>query len=160
MFIPAIIKMIVAFIPLIIFSRNGSIIKYGVFDPAVIISIEKEVQDSALTRDEADAKYIKFLKSNIHRLENKETVINSHFKKVGVDNLDQLRNEMLDEKFPVEKIEATLGGMLRIIKAMKKKGSQYEMSPRLNSYFKIRLGLKNFHVNYIIKKSRKIARIN
>jgi len=126
MFIPVLIKRLIIYIPLIIFSKNGSIIKYGVFDPAVIISIEKEVQDGTLTRDEADARYSKFLKSNINRLENKETVINSHFKKVGVDNLDQLRNEMLDENIPVEKIEATLGGMLRIIKAMKKKGNEYE----------------------------------
>tara|TARA_X000001036_G_scaffold250162_1_gene233018 strand:- start:809 stop:1291 length:483 start_codon:yes stop_codon:yes gene_type:complete len=160
MFIPVLIKRLIIYIPLIIFSKNGSIIKYGVFDPAVIISIEKEVQDGTLTRDEADARYSKFLKSNINRLENKETVINSHFKKVGVDNLDQLRNEMLDENIPVEKIEATLGGMLRIIKAMKKKGNEYEITPRLDSYFKIRLGLKKLHVNYIIRKSKKIARID
>ena len=37
---------------------------------------------------------------------------------------------------------------------------KYDISPRIESYFKERLELRNFHINYIIKKSKRIAQVN
>ncbi len=146
-------------IPCLIFSQEVDIVKYGVFEPSVIILIEKKVQEGIITREDADNRYLNFLKTNTNKTKNNESVINNHFKKIGVDDLNQLRNEFLKRKFPVEQIEATLGGMLRLIHAMKKQQHAYQISPRLESYFKDRLGLKKSHINYIITKSKKLARI-
>ena len=67
---------------------------------------------------------------------------------------------MLIMDFPIGKIEPALGGMLRVIHAMKKVKNRYKLSPRLKSYFKERLELESFHIDYIMKKSEKIAQIN
>ena len=67
---------------------------------------------------------------------------------------------MLIMDFPVGKIEPSLGGMLRVIHAMKKGENKFEISPRLKSYFRDRLKLEIYHIDYIMKKSEKIVRTN
>ena len=61
--------------------------------------------------------------------------------------------------FSCRKIEPSLGGMLRVIHAMKKGKNKFEISPRLKSYFRDRLELESYHIDYIMKKSEKIVRI-
>ena len=77
-----------------------------------------------------------------------------------LNDLDKIRNEMLIMDFPIEKIEPSLGGMLRVIHAMKKAKNKYKISPRLKAYFRERLELESYHIDYIMKKSKKIAQIN
>ena len=154
-------KVLILLFPLLISAQDSTIIrKYGVFDHATIERIESSVSSGVMTRREADSRYVYYLQNNLNRLKKNETVIKNQFREVGVYDLDKIRNEMLIMDFPVEKIEASLGGMLRVIHAMKKEKNKYEISPRIESYFKERLRLRNFHINYIIKKSKRIAEIN
>lgn len=149
------------FFTLLIGSQDSTIIrKYGVFDHATIKRIENSVRNGEMTRREADSRYVYYLQNNLNRLKKKESVIKSNFQEVGVYDLDKIRNEMLIMDFPIGKIEPSLGGMLRVIHAMKKGKNRYKLSPRLKSYFKERLELENYHIDYIIKKSEKIAQIN
>ena len=149
------------FFSLLIGSQDSTIIrKYGVFDHATIQRIENSVRNGEMTRNEADSRYVYYLQNNLNRLKKKESVIKSNFQEVGVYDLDKIRNEMLIMDFPIGKIEPSLGGMLRVIHAMKKGKNRYKLSPRLKSYFKERLELENYHIDYIIKKSEKIAQIN
>ena len=149
------------FFTLLIGSQDSTIIrKYGVFDHATIKRIENSVRNGEMTRREADSRYVYYLQNNLNRLKKKESVIKSNFQEVGVYDLDKIRNEMLIMDFPIGKIEPSLGGMLRVIHAMKKGENRYKLSPRLKSYFKVRLELENYHIDYILKKSEKIAQIN
>ena len=149
------------FFSLLIGSQDSTIIrKYGVFDHATIKRIENSVRNGEMTRKEADSRYVYYLQNNLNRLKKKESVIKSNFQEVGVYDLDKIRNEMLIMDFPIGKIEPALGGMLRVIHAMKKVKNRYKLSPRLKSYFKERLELESFHIDYIMKKSEKIAQIN
>ena len=149
------------FFTLLIGSQDSTIIrKYGVFDHATIKRIENSVRNGEMTRREADSRYVYYLQNNLNRLKKKESVIKSNFQEVGVYDLDKIRNEMLIMDFPIGKIEPSLGGMLRVIHAMKKGKNRYKLSPRLKSYFKERLELESFHIDYIMKKSKKIAQIN
>ena len=149
------------FFTLLIGSQDSTIIrKYGVFDHATIKRIENSVRNGEMTRREADSRYVYYLQNNLNRLKKKESVIKSNFQEVGVYDLDKIRNEMLIMDFPIGKIEPSLGGMLRVIHAMKKGKNRYKLSPRLKSYFKERLELENYHIDYIMKKSEKIAQIN
>ena len=149
------------FFTLLIGSQDSTIIrKYGVFDHATIKRIENSVRNGEMTRKEADSRYVYYLQNNLNRLKKKESVIKSNFQEVGVYDLDKIRNEMLIMDFPIGKIEPSLGGMLRVIHAMKKGKNRYKLSPRLKSYFKERLELENYHIDYIMKKSEKIAQIN
>ena len=154
-------KVLILLFPLLISAQDSTIIrKYGVFDHATIERIESSVSSGVMTRREADSRYVYYLQNNLNRLKKNETVIKNQFREVGVYDLDKIRNEMLIMDFPVEKIEASLGGMLRVIHAMKKEKDKYEISPRIESYFKERLELRNFHINYIIKKSKRISQVN
>ena len=149
------------FFSLIIGSQDSTIIrKYGVFDHATIKRIENSVRNGEMTRREADSRYVYYLQNNLNRLKKKESVIKSNFQEVGVYDLDKIRNEMLIMDFPIEKIEPSLGGMLRVIHAMKKAKNKYKISPRLKAYFRERLELESYHIDYIMKKSKKIAQIN
>ena len=149
------------FFSLLIGSQDSTIIrKYGVFDHATIKRIENSVRNGEMTRREADSRYVYYLQNNLNRLKKKESVIKNKFQEVGVYDLDKIRNEMLIMDFPIEKIEPSLGGMLRVIHAMKKAKNKYKISPRLNAYFRERLELESYHIDYIMKKSKKIAQIN
>ena len=149
------------FFSLLIGSQDSTIIrKYGVFDHATIKRIENSVRNGEMTRREADNRYVYYLQNNLNRLKKKESVIKKNFQEVGVYDLDKIRNEMLIMDFPIGKIEPALGGMLRVIHAMKKGKNRYKLSPRLKSYFKERLELESFQIDYIMKKSEKIAQIN
>ena len=128
------------FFSLLIGSQDSTIIrKYGVFDHATIKQIENSVRNGEMTRREADSRYVYYLQNNLNRLKKKESVIKNNFQEVGVYDLDKIRNEMLIMGFPVGKIEPSLGGMLRVIHAMKKGKNKFEISPRLKSYFRERL---------------------
>ena len=154
-------KLFFLFFTVLIGSQDSTIIrKYGVFDHATIKRIENSVRNGEMTRKEADSRYVYYLQNNLNRLKKKESVIKSNFQEVGVYDLDKIRNEMLIMDFPIGKIEPALGGMLRVIHAMKKVKNRYKLSPRLKSYFKERLELESFHIDYIMKKSEKIAQIN
>jgi len=149
------------FFSLLLGSQDSTIIrKYGVFNHATIKRIENSVRNGEMTRREADTRYVYYLQNNLNRLKKKESVIKSNFQEVGVYDLDKIRNEMLIMDFPIEKIEPSLGGMLRVIHAMKKAKNKYKISPRLKAYFRERLELESYHIDYIMKKSKKIAQIN
>lgn len=149
------------FFSLLMASQDSTIIrKYGVFDHATIERIENSVRNGEITRREADSRYVYYLQNNLHRLKKKESVIKNNFQEVGVYDLDKIRNEMLIMDFPIGKIESSLGGMLRLIHSMKKGENKYEINPRLKAYFEERLELKRYQIDYIMKKSEKIAQIN
>ena len=149
------------FFSLLIGSQDSTIIrKYRVFDHATIKRIENSVRNGEMTRREADTRYVYYLQNNLNRLKKKESVIKSNFQEVGVYDLDKIRNEMLIMDFPIGKIEPSLGGMLRVIHAMKKAKNKYKISPRLKAYFRERLELESYHIDYIMKKSKKIAQVN
>ena len=147
-------KVFFLFSSLLIGAQDSTIIrKYGVFDHATIERVENSVRNGEMTRREADSRYVFYLQK-------KESVIKKNFQEVGVYDLDRIRNEMLIMDFPVEKIEPSLGGMLRVIHAMKKGKNKYEISPRLQSYYQERLELRSYQIDYIVKKSKNIAQIN
>ena len=149
------------FFSLLVGSQDSTIIrKYGVFDHATIKRIENSVRNGEMTRREADSRYVYYLQNNLNRLKKKESVIKSNFQEVGVYDLDKIRNEMLIMDFPIGKIEPSLCGMLRVIHAMKKGINKYKISPKLKAYFRERLEIESYHIDYIMKKSKKIAQIN
>ena len=57
---------------------------------------------------------------------------------------------MLDEGIPVNKLEAVLGGMLRLMHVARLEESNFRINPRYEVYFKERVGLTNRQVDQII----------
>ena len=119
---------------------------------------EVEVEKSEISREDADKKYSEFRSHLLgKKAERKDPVLENHFKKFGIDDIDQLKNHLLDKHIPIDKLDAVLGGMLRLVHYFKSEGNNQKINPRLEAYFKGRLGLTSYHTTQVYKTARNIA---
>ena len=119
---------------------------------------EVEVEKGEISREDADKKYSRFRSHLLgKKAERKDPVLENHFKKLGIDDIDQLKNHLLDKHIPIDKLDAVLGGMLRLIHYFKSDENNQKINPRLEAYFKGRLGLTSYHTTQVYKTARNIA---
>lgn len=119
---------------------------------------EIEVEKGEISREDADKKYSRFRSHLLgKKAERKDPVLENHFKKFGIDDIDQLKNHLLDKHIPIDKLDAVLGGMLRLIHYFKSDENNQKINPRLEAYFKGRLGLTSYHTTQVYKTARNIA---
>ena len=119
---------------------------------------EIEVEKGEISREDADKKYSRFRSHLLgKKAERKDPVLENHFKKFGIDDIDQLKNHLLDKHIPIDKLDAVLGGMLRLIHYFKSDENNQKINPRLEAYFKGRLGLTSYHTTQGYKTARNIA---
>ena len=120
--------------------------------------IEKAVERGDITREDADKTYSQY-RSRMSGIKHvrQDPVIENHFIDLGVDDLNELKNEMLDEGIPGPQLDAVLGGMLRLVHAARTDGENFKMNPRIEAYFKDRLGLANPQIEYLMGLATKIA---
>ena len=119
---------------------------------------ERDVDKGEISREDADKKYSRFRSHLLgKKAERKDPVLENHFKKFGIDNIDQLKNHLLDKHIPIDKLDAVLGGMLRLVHYFKSEGNNQKINPRLETYFKGRLGLTSYHTTQVYKTAKKIA---
>ena len=119
---------------------------------------EVEVEKGEISREDADKKYSRFRSHLLgKKAERKDPVLENHFKKFGIDDIDQLKNHLLDKHIPIDKLDAVLGGMLRLVHYFKSEGNNQKINPRLETYFKGRLGLTSYHTTQVYKTAKKIA---
>ena len=113
--------------------------------------VERAVDRGKLNRIEADKEYSNFrAKINGRRIEYRDPTLEKHFKKYGIENVSNLKNTLLDEDISVNKLEAVLGGMLRLMHAARLEESNFRINPRYVEYFKDRVGLTNKQVDQIL----------
>ena len=119
---------------------------------------EIEVEKGEISREDADKKYSRFRSHLLgKKAERKDPVLENHFKKFGIDDIDQLKNHLLDKHIPIDKLDAVLGGMLRLVHYFKSEGNNQKINPRLEAYFKGRLGLTSYHTTQVYKTAKNIA---
>ena len=119
---------------------------------------ERDVDKGEISREDADKKYSRFRSHMLgKKAERKDPVLENHFKKFGIDDIDQLKNHLLDKHIPIDKLDAVLGGMLRLVHYFKSEGNNQKINPRLETYFKGRLGLTSYHTTQLYKTAKKIA---
>ena len=119
---------------------------------------ERDVDKGEISREDADKKYSRFRSHMLgKKAERKDPVLENHFKNFGIDNIDQLKNHLLDKHIPIDKLDAVLGGMLRLVHYFKSEGNNQKINPRLETYFKGRLGLTSYHTTQVYKTAKKIA---
>ena len=119
---------------------------------------EVEVEKGEISREDADKKYSRFRSHLLgKKAERKDPVLENHFKKFGIDDIDQLKNHLLDKHIPIDKLDAVLGGMLRLIHYFKSDENNQKINLRLEAYFKGRLGLTSYHTTQVYKTARNIA---
>ena len=119
---------------------------------------ERDVDKGEISREDADKKYSRFRSHLLgKKAEGKDPVLENHFKKFGIDDIDQLKNHLLDKHIPIDKLDAVLGGMLRLVHYFKSEGNNQKINPRLEAYFKGRLGLTSYHTTQVYKTAKNIA---
>ena len=156
-------KVIVFFFPLMLnaqdplLSQNDKLSKrekWKILRQKTEIGVDK----GEISREDADKKYSRFRSHLLgKKAERKDPVLENHFKKFGIDDIDQLKNHLLDKHIPIDKLDAVLGGMLRLIHYFKSDENNQKINPRLEAYFKGRLGLTSYHTTQVYKTARNIA---
>lgn len=156
-------KVIVAFFPLMLnaqdplLSQNDKLSKREKWK-ILRQKTEIDVDKGEISREDADKKYSRFRSHLLgKKAERKDPVLENHFKKFGIDDIDQLKNHLLDKHIPIDKLDAVLGGMLRLIHYFKSEENIQKINPRLEAYFKGRLGLTSYHTTQVYKTARNIA---
>ena len=67
--------------------------------------IEKAVERGDITREDADKTYSRYRSRAIGLKQvRRDPVIENHFKDLGVDDLNKLKNEMLDQGIPGDRL--------------------------------------------------------
>ena len=156
-------RVIVVFFPLMLnaqdplLSQNDKLSKrekWKILRQKTEIGVDK----GEISREDADKKYSRFRSHLLgKKAERKDPVLENHFKKFGIDDIDQLKNHLLDKHIPIDKLDAVLGGMLRLVHYFKSEGNNQKINPRLETYFKGRLGLTSYHTTQVYKTAKKIA---
>ncbi len=119
---------------------------------------ENAIKKGHITKEEADRRYSKFLlQSSTKKEERRDPVLQEHFRKLGVYNIQQLKYYLIDHNIPADKLDAVLGGMLRLVHNLKSQNYNPKMSPKLKAYFKKRLGLSKFQIRQIYKTAKDIS---
>ena len=157
-----IIKIIILIFPLLLIAQRSSSVRGQSPDMIEWVKlrekIEKAVERGDITREDADKTYSQY-RSRMSGIKHvrQDPVIENHFKDLGVDDLNELKNDMLDEGIPGPQLDAILGGMLRLVHAARIDGANFKMNPRIEAYFKDRLELADPQIDYLMDVARRIA---
>ena len=132
--------------------------------------IEAAVEQGLITPEQARERYAGFRKRMGHRndenlgsgrmnLNRREqnTELAAHFKKLGISDLNRIKNGLLENGITDSQLDAVLGGMVRLIHGAKADEEDFEMNPRIQAYFLDRIGLNQEQVLYVMDVSVRIA---
>ncbi len=115
--------------------------------------LKAAVARGEMTEEEAWAKWRK-----INEAADRDAGIKGHYKKMGVstETLDRIRIALEESGLEDKQVEQALGGMLRVIHAMRSEGEGYELDPRLRNYFGKRVGLSDEQIELVQGVARRI----
>ena len=151
-----IISILLLYLPLVIVAQN-SLEKSRVEDRAKWVGVRERIEGAVergeITREQADERYAGFRR----RMAMRGSDIVGHYEKLGISDLNSIKNGLMKNGISDNQIDAVLGGMLRVIHAAKSEGDNFEMNPRIQSYFQDRIGLTQDQTQYVKDISIRIA---
>ncbi|SVD90870.1 uncharacterized protein METZ01_LOCUS443724 [marine metagenome] len=151
-----IILILLLYLPLVLGAQN-LLEKSRVEDRAIWVGfqerIEGAVERGEITREQAGERYAEFRR----RMAMRDTDIVGHYEKLGIKDLNRIKNALMKNGIFNSQLDAVLGGMLRVIHAAKAEGDNFEMNPRVQAYFQDRIGLTQDQTQYVKDISIRIA---
>ena len=151
-----IISILLLYLPLVIVAQNSlenSRIENRAIWEGFQRRIEGAVERGEMTQEQARESYAGFRR----RMAMHGTDIVGHYEKLGISDLNRIKNGLMKNGISDNQIDAVLGGMLRVIHAAKSEGDNFEMNPRVQSYFQDRIGLTQDQTQYVKDISIRIA---
>jgi hypothetical protein len=122
------------------------------------LRIEAAVKQGDITRKQADQRY-RDLEERLRSSGKRGTRSNDislHFKRLGINNLEKIKKNLLENGIKESQLEVVLGGMIRVVHAMKKDPHEFVLNSRIIQYFKDDCGLDSNQIDYIEKLSIQI----
>ena len=151
-----IISILLLYLPLVIVAQN-SLEKSRVEDRAKWVGVRERIEGAVergeITREQADERYTEFRR----RMAMRDTDIVGHYEKLGIKDLNRIKNALMKNGISNSQLDAVLGGMLRVIHAAKAEGDNFEMNPRVQAYFQDRIGITQDQTQYVKDISIRIA---
>ena len=151
-----IISILLLYLPLVIVAQN-SLEKSRVEDRAKWVGVRERIEGAVergeITREQADERYAEFRR----RMAMRDTDTVGHYEKLGIKDLNRIKNALMKNGISNSQLDAVLGGMLRVIHAAKAEGDNFEMNPRVQAYFQDRIGLAQDQTQYVKDISIRIA---
>lgn len=124
-------------------------------------NIEAAVHRGEINPNKAQEHYNFYRKKEeIDLIPRNNTVLENHFKKLGLEDLNIIKDQLVNQGITENQLEAVLGGILCLTNAIKSDNQNFNMYPRLEAYFRERLSLKNSQVKYIMKYSKNLAGVS
>ena len=151
-----IIPIFLMYLPLVLLAQN-SLEKSRVEDRAKWVGVRERIEGAVergeITREQADERYAGFRRGMAMH----GTDIVGHYEKLGISDLNRIKNSLMKNGISNSQLDAVLGGMLRVIHAAKSEGDNFEMNPRVQAYFQDRIGLTQDQTQYVKDISIRIA---
>ena len=151
-----IISILLLYLPLVIVAQN-SLENSRIEDRAIWEGFQRRIEGAVergeMTQEQARESYAGFRR----RMAMRDTDIVGHYEKLGIKDLNRIKNALMKNGISDNQIDAVLGGMLRVIHAAKSEGDNFEMNPRVQSYFQDRIGLTQDQTQYVKDISIRIA---
>ena len=114
--------------------------------------IEEAVNQGKITREQANDRY----RGLEERLRNsgkrgpRSNDLSIRFERLGINNLDKIKNNLKNEGVTSLQMESVLGGLLRIIYAVKETNNgPFIFDSRIERYFQNDCGLSYTQIDYI-----------
>ena len=151
-----IISILLLYLPLVIVAQN-SLENSRIEDRAIWEGFQRRIEGAVergeMTQEQARESYAGFRR----RMAMHGTDIVGHYEKLGISDLNRIKNSLMKNGISNSQLDAVLGGMLRVIHAAKAEGDNFEMNPRVQSYFQDRIGLTQDQTQYVKDISIRIA---
>ena len=151
-----IISILLLYLPLVIVAQN-SLENSRIEDRAIWEGFQRRIEGAVergeMTQEQARESYAGFRR----RMAQRDTDIAGHYEKLGISDLNRIKNGLMENGITDSQFDAVLGGMLRVIHAAKSEGDNFEMNPRIQSYFQDRIGLTQDQTQYVKDISIRIA---
>ena len=151
-----IISILLLYLPLVIVAQN-SLEKSRIEDRAIWEGFQRRIEGAVergeMTQEQARESYAGFRR----RMAMRGSDIVGHYEKLGISDLNRIKNGLMKNGISDNQLDAVLGGMLRVIHAAKAEGDNFEINPRVQSYFQDRIGLTQDQTQYVKDISIRIA---
>lgn len=157
------IKIMICLIPFLLNAQQGTSTPIKQSDDQkrwedLRYKVETAVIKGDISREDANKRYARFrARVSGQRVERKDPVLERYFKRYGIEDIDNLKNRILDQGIPADQLDAVLGGMLRLAHSIKLDGINYKINPRFQVYFEERLGMTKSQIIKIEKIAKDIV---
>ena len=133
---------------------------------AVAARLEAAVEAGELTHDQAKAMMGELARARFaeraetgrgHR--DRAEGVEGDYRRMGLsdETFDKIRAAFSEKGLTPEQTRSALGGMLRVIHELRTEGKEFELDPRLRSYFADEVGLTGEQIELVVGLSRRIS---